>query len=129
MNSDPISDMLTRIRNGGRANLASVEMPHSNIKEGIASILKNEGYVSAFVVDGETKKTLKINLKYEGRRPVIEGLRRISSPGLRTYASSSNLPRVRGGLGVAIISTSHGVMSGRQARGAKIGGEILCYVW
>jgi small subunit ribosomal protein S8 len=129
MNSDPISDMLTRIRNGGRANLASVEMPHSNIKEGIASILKNEGYVSAFVVDGEAKKTLKINLKYEGRRPVIEGLRRISSPGLRTYASSSNLPRVRGGLGVAIISTSHGVMSGRQARGAKIGGEILCYVW
>jgi small subunit ribosomal protein S8 len=129
MNSDPISDMLTRIRNGGRANLASVEMPHSNIKEGIASILKNEGYVSAFVVDGEAKKTLKINLKYEGRRPVIEGLRRISSPGLRTYASASNLPRVRGGLGVAIISTSHGVMSGRQARGAKIGGEILCYVW
>jgi small subunit ribosomal protein S8 len=129
MNSDPISDMLTRIRNGGRANLPVVEMPHSKIKEGIANILKKEGYVSDVSVDGSAIKTMKISLKYEGRKPVIEGLRRISSPGLRSYTGASDLPRVRGGLGVAIMSTSQGVMSGRQARSARIGGEVLCYVW
>jgi small subunit ribosomal protein S8 len=129
MNSDPISDMLTRIRNGGRANLTAVEMPHSKVKEGIAHILRKEGYISDFSVSGETIKTISLGLKYEGRRPVIEGLRRISSPGLRTYASASALPRVRGGLGVAIISTSQGIMSGRQARSSKIGGEVLCFIW
>jgi small subunit ribosomal protein S8 len=129
MNSDPISDMLTRIRNGGRANLTAVEMPHSKVKEGIAHILRKEGYISDFSVSGETIKTISLGLKYEGRRPVIEGLRRISSPGLRTYAGASALPRVRGGLGVAIISTSQGIMSGRQARSSRIGGEVLCFIW
>jgi small subunit ribosomal protein S8 len=129
MNSDPISDMLTRIRNAGRANLPAVAMPHSKIKEGIANILKKEGFVSEFSVEGDKIRTLNVRLKYEGRRPVIEGLRRISTPGLRRYAGSMEIPRVRGGLGVAIVSTSQGIMSGRQARSAKVGGEILCYVW
>ena len=129
MNSDPISDMLTRIRNAGRANLPLVAIPHSKIKEGIANILKKEGFISDIAVEGEKIRTLKVRLKYEGRRPVIEGLRRISSPGLRRYAGACEIPRVRGGLGVAIVSTSQGIMSGRQARSAKIGGEVLCYVW
>lgn len=129
MNSDPISDMLTRIRNAGRANLPTVAIPHSKIKEGIATILKKEGFVSEFSVEGDKIRTLNVRLKYEGRRHVIEGIRRISTPGLRRYAGSTEIPRVRGGLGVAIVSTSQGIMSGRQARSAKIGGEVLCYVW
>lgn len=129
MNSDPISDMLTRIRNGGRANLATVQIPHSKLKEGIASILKSEGFVSGFEVTGDQIKSITVSLKYEGRRPVIEGLRRISSPGLRCYTSSVDVPRVRGGLGVSILSTSQGVMTGRQARSSNVGGEVLCYVW
>lgn len=129
MNSDPISDMLTRIRNGGRANLATVQIPHSKLKEGIASILKSEGFVSGFEVTGDQIKSITVSLKYEGRRPVIEGLRRISSPGLRSYTSSVDVPRVRGGLGVSILSTSQGVMTGRQARSSNVGGEVLCYVW
>lgn len=129
MNSDPISDMLTRIRNGGRANLATVQIPHSKLKEGIASILKSEGFVSGFEVTGDQIKSITVSLKYEGRRPVIEGLRRISSPGLRSYTSSVDVPRVRGGLGISILSTSQGVMTGRQARSSNVGGEVLCYVW
>jgi len=127
---DPISDMLTRIRNGGRALLPTVEMPHSKIKESIANILKKEGYVADVVVDGKAaKKTIKLKLKYEGKKNVIEGLKRISSPGLRRYVGSTEIPRVRGGLGVAVVSTSEGLMTGTQARKKNIGGELLCYIW
>ncbi|NOS72830.1 MAG: 30S ribosomal protein S8 [Verrucomicrobia bacterium] len=127
--TDPISDMLTRIRNASRALLPVVELPHSGIKESIAQILKKEGYVSEVVVEGKTKKTIKIRLKYEGKKNVIEGLKRVSSPGLRRYVSSTEIPRVLGGLGVSVVSTSEGLMTGTQARKKNIGGELLCYVW
>ena len=127
--SDPISDMLTRIRNANRALLPAVELPHSRIKESIAGILKKEGYIADFGVDGKIAKKLKLKLKYQGKKSVIEGLRRISSPGLRRYVRSTDIPRVRGGLGTAIVSTSQGLMSGTQARKNNLGGELLCYVW
>jgi small subunit ribosomal protein S8 len=127
---DPISDMLTRIRNGSRALLPTVEMPHSKIKESIANILKKEGYVADVVVDGKgAKKSIKLKLKYEGKKNVIEGLKRVSSPGLRRYVGSTEIPRVRGGLGVAVVSTSEGLMTGTQAKKKNIGGELLCYIW
>jgi small subunit ribosomal protein S8 len=127
---DPISDMLTRIRNGSRALLPTVEMPHSKIKESIANILKKEGYVADVLVDGKgAKKTIKLKLKYEGKKNVIEGLKRVSSPGLRRYVGSTEIPRVRGGLGVAVVSTSEGLMTGTQAKKKNIGGELLCYIW
>jgi len=127
---DPISDMLTRIRNAGRALLPTVEMPHSRIKESIASILKKEGYIADVVVDGKgAKKTIKLKLKYEGKKTVIEGLKRVSSPGLRRYVGSTEIPRVLGGLGVAVVSTSEGLMTGTQAKKKNLGGELLCYVW
>lgn len=127
--TDPISDMLTRIRNAHRALLPAIELPHSKVKESIAGILKKEGYVGEVSVDGKTIKKLKIQLKYEGKKGVIEGLRRVSSPGLRRYVGATEIPRVRGGLGTAIVSTSQGVMSGTQARKNNLGGELLCYVW
>jgi small subunit ribosomal protein S8 len=127
--SDPISDMLTRIRNGGRALLPAVQMPHSRIKESVAKILKTEGYVADVAVEGETKKTIKIRLKYNGKKNVIEGLKRISKPGLRKYVGSTEIPRVLGGLGVAIVSTSEGLMTGTQAKKKNLGGELLCYIW
>src|SRR3984885_4916422 len=127
--SDPISDMLTRIRNGGRALLPVVELPHSNIKESVAKILKTEGYVSDVTVEGAVKKTIKLRLKYNGKKNVIEGLKRISKPGLRKYVGSTEIPRVRGGLGVAIVSTSEGLMTDVQARKKNVGGELLCYIW
>ena len=127
--SDPISDMLTRIRNGGRALLPVVELPHSRIKENIANILKREGYVSDVAVDGNTIKKIKIRLKYNGKKNVIEGLKRVSKPGLRKYVGATEIPRVRGGLGVAVISTSEGVMTDVQARKKNLGGELLCYIW
>ncbi len=127
--SDPISDMLTRIRNGGRALLPAIELPHSKIKESVAKILKSEGYVTDVVVEGETKKTIKIRLKYNGKKNVIEGLKRISKPGLRKYVGSTEIPRVRGGLGVAIVSTSEGLLTDQQARKKNLGGELLCYIW
>lgn len=126
---DPISDMLTRIRNASRALLPVVEMPHSRMKESIAHILKKEGYVAEVSAEGSVPKTLKIKLKYEGKKNVIEGLRRVSRPGLRNYVGATEIPRVLGGLGVAVVSTSEGVMSGTQARKKNIGGELLCYVW
>ena len=126
---DPISDMLTRIRNASRALQPNVEVPHSKLKESIANVLKKEGYVSEVSVDGKAIKTIKLKLKYEGKRAVIEGLRRVSTPGIRRYTGSQEVPRVRGGLGVAILSTSEGVMTGVQARKKNIGGELLCYVW
>jgi len=127
--TDPISDMLTRIRNAGRALLPAVEMPHSKVKENIAHILKQEGYVAEVAVDGKTIKQLKIKLKYQGKKSVIEGIKRISKPGLRHYVGSTEIPRVLGGMGVAVVSTPEGVMSGTQARKKNLGGELLCYVW
>lgn len=127
--TDPISDMLTRIRNAHRALLPSLEMPHSKLKESIAGILKKEGYIAEVSVDGKEAKKLKLKLKYQGKKGVIEGLRRVSSPGLRHYVGATEIPRVRGGLGTAIVSTSQGVMSGTQARKNNLGGEVLCYVW
>ena len=128
---DPISDMLTRIRNAQRALLPSVEMPHSKMKESIANILKSEGYVSEVAVEAKTKviKSLKLKLKYTGKKGVIEGIRRVSKPGLRQYVGSTEIPRVRGGLGVAIVSTPEGIFSGNTARKKNLGGELLCYVW
>jgi len=127
---DPISDMLTRIRNASRALLTTVAMPHSRIKESIAHILKQEGYVADVAVDGKAaKKTIKIKLKYEGKKNVIEGLKRVSTPGLRRYVGSTEIPRVLGGLGVAVVSTSEGLMTGTQAKKKNLGGELLCYIW
>src|SRR5215471_9177754 len=126
---DPIADMLTRIRNAHRALLPVVEVPHSKIKESIAGILKKEGYVADFAVEGKLPKTIKVRLKYQGRKGVIEGLRRVSRPGLRHYVGATEIPRVRGGLGVAVVSTPEGVMTGTQARKKNIGGELLCYIW
>lgn len=127
--TDPISDMLTRIRNAGQALQPAVVVPHSRIKENIATVLKQEGYLAAVEVDGKTVKTIKLKLKYEGKKTVIEGLRRISKPGLRHYVAADEIPRVLGGLGVAVISTPEGVMSGTQARKKNLGGEVVCYVW
>jgi small subunit ribosomal protein S8 len=126
---DPIADMLTRIRNAGRALLPAVAMPHSKVKEGLAHILKKEGFVAEVTVEGTVKKTLKLRLKYEGKKCVIEGLKRVSKPGLRNYVGATEIPRVRGGLGVAVVSTSEGIMTGMDARKKNIGGELLCYVW
>lgn len=126
---DPIADMLTRIRNGARALLPVVEMPHSRIKESIAGVLRREGYLADCSVEGQRVKKLKLRLKFEGKRSVIEGLRRVSRPGLRRFVGATEIPRVRGGLGVVILSTSEGVMTGNQARKKNLGGEVLCFVW
>ena len=127
--NDPISDMLSRIRNANRALLPGVELPHSKIKESLAGILKREGYIAEVAVEGKLPKVLKLKLKYQGKKSVIEGLRRVSSPGLRRYVGADAIPRVRGGLGVGIVSTSEGLMTDNQARKKNIGGELLCYVW
>lgn len=127
--NDPISDMLTRIRNANTALLPLVNVPHSKLKESIAGILKREGYIQDFAVEGQLPKNLKLKLKYQGKKSVIEGLRRVSTPGLRRYVGSTDIPRVRGGLGVAVLSTSEGLMTGNQARKKNLGGELLCYVW
>src|SRR3974377_1725480 len=127
--NDPISDMLTRIRNANRALLPAVELPHSRIKENIAGILKREGYISDFTVEGKKPRALKLKLKYQGKKSVIEGLRRVSTPGLRRYVGATDIPRVRGGVGVSGVSTAQGGMSGRQARQNTLWGELLCYVW
>src|SRR5215472_10941700 len=127
--SDPISDMLTRIRNAGAAQLPVVKLPHSRIKESAAKILKSEGYVSDVSVAGDIKKEITIKLKFNGKKSVIEGLKRVSTPGLRRYVGSTEIPRVRGGLGVAIVSTSEGLLTDSQARKKNLGGELLCYIW
>ena len=127
--TDPISDMLTRIRNATQALLPTTALPHSRMKEGIAGILKKEGYIADYSVQGQIPKTIQLKLKYQGKKGVIEGLRRVSKPGLRHYVSATDIPRVRGGLGTAIVSTSQGLMSGQQARKNNVGGELLCYVW
>ena len=127
--SDPISDMLTRIRNAGRALLPAVELPHSRMKESVAKILKSEGYVADVAVEGNTIKKLKIRLKYQGKKNVIEGLKRVSRPGLRRYVGATEIPRVLSGMGVSIVSTPEGVMTGAQAKKKNLGGELLCQVW
>ncbi|MEB3368742.1 30S ribosomal protein S8 [Saccharopolyspora aridisoli] len=129
--TDPIADMLTRLRNGNSAYHDEVVMPHSKLKANIAEILKREGYVAGSrVEDGETHKNLVVELKYgPNRERSIAGLRRVSKPGLRVYAKSTNLPKVLGGLGVAIISTSGGLVTDRQAMKKGVGGEVLAYVW
>ncbi|HMO65761.1 MAG TPA: 30S ribosomal protein S8 [Verrucomicrobiota bacterium] len=129
MSSDPIADMLTRVRNAARAQLPHVVIPHSRLKEGIAHILKREGYVTEAAVEGTARKSLRLTLKYQGRRPVIEGIRRLSSPGRRLFVPAGKIPRVRGGLGVVILSTSSGVMTGDDARKQNVGGELLCSIW
>ncbi|HHT01332.1 MAG TPA: 30S ribosomal protein S8 [Firmicutes bacterium] len=129
--TDPVADMLTRIRNANTVYHEQVEVPGSKIKLAIAKILKEEGFVQDYDwVDDSKQGILKIKLKYgEGRQRVITGLKRISKPGLRVYVKKDEIPRVLGGLGIAILSTSQGVMSDRQARAAGLGGEVLCYVW
>ena len=129
--NDPVSDMLTRLRNAARAGLPEVSVPHSRLKAEIARILKREGFVGEVGDAGEgTAKALRIQLRYaRGNRSILRGLRRVSKPGLRRYVPADDLPRPLGGLGMAIISTSRGVMSDREARQAKVGGEVLCYVW
>ena len=129
--TDPIADMLSRVRNANNAHHDTVSMPSSKLKVNIATILKQEGYIADFAVeDARVGKTLTIELKYgPSRERSISGIRRVSKPGLRIYAKSTNLPRVLGGLGVAIISTSLGVLSDRQATAKGVGGEVLAYVW
>ena len=125
---DPIADMLTRVRNAQKANKVSVEMPASNQKANIAAVLKDEGYISDFKVSQDALKKLVIELKYYQGKPVIEMIKRISKPGLRIFKSKDDLPSINGGLGIAIISTSKGVMTDRQARAAGFGGEVICTV-
>jgi small subunit ribosomal protein S8 len=127
--NDPISDLLTRIRNANQALLPSLELPHSKIKESIVGILKREGYIADFSVEGKLPRTIKVKLKYQGKKSIIEGLQRVSTPGLRRYVGATEIPRVRGGLGVAVLSTSEGLMTDVQARRKNLGGELLCYVW
>ena len=127
--SDPIADFLTRIRNGQLSGKPEVAMPASRIKLALAKVLKDEGYIEDFAIDGEAKKpTVKVRLKYYQGRPVIERIERVSRPGLRVYRAKDELPKILGGMGVAIISTSQGVMTDRQARAAGHGGEVLCIV-
>ena len=125
---DPISDMLTRIRNAQRASKVAVTMPSSKLKVAIAKVLKEEGYIEDFAVSADAKPVLEIQLKYYAGRPVIEQIKRVSRPGLRVYKGSDDIPTVMYGLGVAIVSTSKGVMTDRKARAAGIGGELLCVV-
>ncbi|MDQ8023823.1 30S ribosomal protein S8 [Uliginosibacterium sp. H1] len=127
--SDPIADMLTRIRNAQASQKSSVVMPASKLKAAIAAVLKDEGYVEDFVVRGDgAERVLDIALKYYAGRPVIDRIERVSTPGLRVYKGSNDLPRVMNGLGVAIVSTPRGVMTDRRARSQNVGGEVLCIV-
>ena len=126
---DPLADMLTRIRNAQMSEHVSVSMPSSKIKVSVARVLKEEGFINDFRVEGETKVELVIDLKYYEGKPVIENLKRASRPGLRSYTGKDALPKVNGGLGIAIVSTNKGVMTDRAARAAGVGGEVLCTVF
>jgi small subunit ribosomal protein S8 len=126
---DSLADMLTRIRNAHARQKATVTMPSSNLKISVAEVLKNEGYITGYSVSGDVKPTLTIDLKYFEGKSVIEEINRTSRPGLRAYSGAKELPKVRGGLGIAIVSTSQGVMTDRAARAAGIGGEVLCTVF
>jgi len=131
--TDPIADMLTRIRNASVARHRELSMPSSRVKREIARILADEGFIEAYETrtdEGSVQDQLVLRLKYvEGKTPVVTGLKRISKPGLRVYARKTEIPRVLGGLGLAILSTSHGIMTGNDARKQNLGGEVLCYVW
>ena len=133
MLTDPIADMLTRIRNANTAMKDTVRMPSSKLKENLARLLEREGYIEGFAVspaDGRPGNDLEITLKYStDRARTIAGLRRVSKPGLRIYAQADKMPRVLGGMGVAVLSTSQGLMTDREARSKRVGGEVLCYVW
>ena len=132
MNTDPIADYLTRVRNAVKANHRVVEIPASNLKKEITKILFDQGYILSYKFDDSSVQgTIKIALKYnrETKEPVIRKIQRISKPGLRKYASSKDMPRILNGLGIAIVSTSYGVMTGKQAHTKKVGGELLCYVY
>ena len=127
--SDPIADMLTRIRNAQATEKVTVAVPASNVKKAIAQVLKDEGYIEDFAVrENEGKPFIEIGLKYYAGRPVIEKIERVSKPGLRIYKSKDDIPRVMNGLGIAIVSTSHGVMTDRKARATGVGGEVICIV-
>ena len=126
--SDTIADLLTRIRNAQRASKPSVSIPYSKMKLSICDVLKNEGYIESSEIKGDTKKTLDVFLKYYEGKPVIENIRRISKPGLRIFKSSNEIPTVKNGLGICIVSTSQGVMTDKQAREKNCGGEIICFV-
>jgi small subunit ribosomal protein S8 len=129
--TDPIADMLTRIRNASAARHKDLTIPSSKVKREIARVLAEEGFIETWTTAAEgVQETLSMQLKYvEGRTPVVSGLKRISKPGLRVYARKTEIPRVLGGLGLAILSTSRGIMTGSQARKLNLGGEVLCYVW
>lgn len=131
MYTDPIADMLTRIRNANIAKHAGIELPSSKVKVKLAELLKSEGYITEYSVKTVGNfKILSVELKYdENDKPVISNLKRVSKPGLRVYSKSKNLPKVLGGLGIAIVSTSMGLLTDRKARKEKVGGEVLCYVW
>jgi small subunit ribosomal protein S8 len=132
MNTDPIADYLTRIRNANAANHRVVEIPASNVKKEITKILFDQGYILSYKFEDTTAQgSIKIALKYDKltKEPVIKKIQRISKPGLRKYAGSTEIPRILNGLGIAIVSTSHGVMTGKQAKANKVGGEVLCYVY
>jgi len=126
---DPIADMLTRIRNAQAVNKQSVAMPHSKLKAAVAKVLKEEGYITDYKVEDGGKPTLIVILKYHAGRPVIEKIQRLSRPGIRRYAAVDELPKILGGLGISIVSTSKGVVSDRVARQLNVGGELLCEVW
>ncbi len=129
--TDPIADMLTRVRNAVQARHDSVEMPSSTMKVAIARVLKDEGFIAGYqVLEDRPFKMLRVDLAYTGKKePVLTGIKRISKPGLRVYTKAATIPRVYGGLGLAIVSTPKGVMSGQQARRLKLGGEVICHVW
>ena len=129
--TDPIADMLTRVRNANAVMHEKVDIPHSKMKERIAEILKEQGYISNFkiVTDEGNKKSIRVYLKYAGKERVIKGLKRISKPGRRVYTSVESLPKVLGGLGIAIVSTPQGVITDKECRKHNVGGEVLCYVW
>lgn len=131
MTTDPIADMLTRIRNANMVKHASVDVPASNVKKRLAEILLSEGFIKSYdIIDDGLQGIIRIELKYgEGKERVISGLKRISKPGLRVYAKKTDIPRVLGGLGIAIISTSNGIITDKDARKLGVGGEVICYVW
>ena len=130
MVTDPIADMLTRIRNANTMRYKEVEIPSSKVKVEIAKILKNEGFINDYKIKkNNVQDIIVLNLKYNNKERVITGLKRISKPGLRVYAKSSEIPRVLNGLGIAIISTSKGIMTGKDAKAANLGGEVLAYIW